>query len=95
MLVLNIEFRIEGKNRGSTGESTGAVGFSTNEINGDREVNISDQVSQEEKRSGGDTHDDRRRGNGVEIVGDLGGKLRYSARNLVLCPKHLLYVRIH
>lgn len=86
MFAFNIELQVHGNGGGTGGLSTRTVGFGANEINGNRQLYLPDQVSQEQESAGGHAHYHRRRRNRDKIIGDFGCKLRDSCRDLELGP---------
>ena len=98
VLSLDINLQVKRELGGPSGDGTGAVGIGANEINGDGKVDVSYEVSQEEKSSGGHANEDRWWwvwiGGATEIGGDLGGQVADAARDLVLVPQDSLNVRL-
>lgn len=65
MLSSDINFQLARNLRLAAGNCTGTVGLDPNNVDGDREVDFPNKISQKEERSSGDA-DDHRGGRGRE-----------------------------
>lgn len=86
VLAMNVDFKIKWNLGSAIGLCSGAVGISSDEIDGNRQLDVSDEVGKEEESAGGDTDQHRRRRRWIEVVGDLRGELRDSLWYLMLGP---------
>ncbi|KAJ1424957.1 hypothetical protein SESBI_11351 [Sesbania bispinosa] len=90
MAAFDVNLQIGRNGRCAIGYSSGTVGFSTDEINGDGEVDFTNEVGKEEECAGGNADKNGRRRRGEKVGGDLTGEVGDSARDLVLAPQDSL-----
>ena len=95
MLALDINLQVQGNRGSAVGLSTGAVRLGSDEIDGEGEGQVTDEVGQEEKSASGDAEEDRRRREGMEVSRNLRGDVGDTAGDLVLTPQNPLYVTLH
>lgn len=86
MNAFDINLEVERDCRGTVRFRAGAIRLSSDKINANRQVYAPDEVCDEEERSGGHSHEDRRRVGILEVGGELGGELRHAEGNTVLTP---------
>jgi len=86
VFLFNIELQVEGNTGSSAGLSARTVWFGTNEINGNGELDLPDQVSQEQESASGHAHNEWRGRNRGKIGGDLRGEFGDSFWDLELGP---------
>lgn len=95
VLPLDINLQVHGNCGSAVGLGTRAVRMGSQEVDGEGEGKVADEVCQEDKSAGGDADEDRRRGEGGEVSRNLGGDAGDTAGDLVLTPQNPLDVGLH
>lgn len=95
MAAIDVNLQVEREGGIATGDSSGTVGFGSDEIDGDGEVDFANEVGEEDECAGGHADKHGRRGMAAKVGGDLGGKVGDSARDFVFAPQDSLYVGMH
>lgn len=93
--AIDINLQVRRNGGCAIGDSTRTVGLSSDKINGDREVNFANKVSEEDECASDNADEDGRRWRSRKIMNDLSGELGDSERDLVLVPKDSFYVGLH
>lgn len=93
--AIDVNLQVRRNGGCAIGDSTWTVRLSSDKINGDREVNFANKVSEEDECASDNADEDGRRWRSRKIMNDLIGELGDSERDLVLVPEDSVYVGLH
>jgi len=93
--AIDVNLQVRRNGGCAIGDSSRTVRLSSDKINGDREVNFANKVSEEDECASDNADEDGRWRRSGKVVNDLSGELGDTVRDLVFVPKDSVYVGLH